>query len=52
MLGGLWGVIGVVGERGGQRGEEETRGKGDKNLKAISESDSRSVFRLTHLAFV
>ena len=46
--GGVRGIIGgnrgCRGKRGDKGGEEETRGKGDKNLKAISESDSRSVF--------
>ena len=45
-------VRGIIGGNRGCRGKEETRGKGDKNLKAISESDSRSVFRFTHLDFV
>ena len=39
----IGGNRGCRGKRGTKGGEEETRGKGDKNLKAISESDSRSV---------
>lgn len=42
----IGGNRGCRGKRGTKGGEEETRGKGDKNLKAISESDSRRVFRL------
>jgi len=40
----IGGNRGCRGKRGTKGGEEETRGKGDKNLKAISESDTRSVF--------
>lgn len=40
----IGGNRGCRGKRGKKRGKEETRGKGDKNLKAICESDSQSVF--------
>ena len=40
----IGGNRGCRGKRGTKGGEEETRGKGDKNLKAIFESDTRSVF--------
>lgn len=40
----IGGNRGCRGKRGTKGGEEETRGKGDKNLKAIFESDRRSVF--------